>query len=201
MTKGRIWNPSHTSAACNRAIDTCSDYTFKVCLHPSITEALETDIVLTDTCGCSLFFFYPLWSLLSEMFPYSLSFVGCKDRLLLFFSQVSQLKSKTLLKQPDFFPTLHSVIAIIIVLFRYLSYFGHKHHLNFSVTHQSDLPENAQFMFQFSRVESFFLLFYIIPIELAVCCLLIDFGSFTPLKSGRTKGTQSLSFLIGHELL
>lgn len=49
MTNGRIWNPSHTSPARNSAIDTCIDYTFKVCLHPSITEALETDIVLTDT--------------------------------------------------------------------------------------------------------------------------------------------------------
>lgn len=110
MTKGRIWNPSHTSPAHNSAIDTCADDTFKVCLHPSITEALETDMVLTDT-STAVALFYSLWSLLSEM---SLLFVAESDSSYFSARQLSS-GAKILLEQPDVVP--HHILLLLVQLF------------------------------------------------------------------------------------
>lgn len=79
MTKGRIWNPSHTSPAHSSAIDACTDYTFKLCLHPLIAEALEMDNVLNDTSTTIVLFLSPLIIAVPLSLQIQSFFFYCKD--------------------------------------------------------------------------------------------------------------------------
>lgn len=98
-------------------------------LYPSQTEALETDIVFTVTSPVfSLFILFAFCCLKCDFrfWQSESSFV---------FSQVIQLKGKTQLERPDIFS---NYILHIVLLFRYLSFCSHKHHLKCSATLLSD---------------------------------------------------------------